>query len=358
MTDTPLPVRDDLKDLHPYGAPQIDVPVQLNTNENPYPPSPALQRAVTAAVAQAAATLNRYPDRDAVELRKDLADYLGHGLTARHLWAANGSNEVIQQVLQAFGGPGRRALGFDPGYSMHPLIARVTCTAWIDVERDEDFGLDPAQAAQAIRQAQPDLVFLTSPNNPTGTAAPIEVIEAVCEAAPGLVVIDEAYAEFAREGTPSALTLLPRYPGLVVTRTMSKAFAMAGARVGYLAAAPEVVAKLLLVRLPYHLSAVTQAVARAALAQAAEPLATVTILRAERDGLVRWLRTRGLRVADSDANFVLFGTFEQRHDVWQGLLDRGVLVREVGPPRWLRVTVGTPEEMAAFRTALSEVLNP
>jgi histidinol-phosphate aminotransferase len=358
MTDTPLPVRDDLKDLHPYGAPQIDVPVQLNTNENPYPPSPALQRAVTAAVAQAAATLNRYPDRDAVELRKDLADYLGHGLTARHLWAANGSNEVIQQVLQAFGGPGRRALGFDPGYSMHPLIARVTCTAWIDVDRDEDFGLDPARAAQAIRQAQPDLVFLTSPNNPTGTAAPIEVIEAVCEAAPGLVVIDEAYAEFAREGTPSALTLLPRYPGLVVTRTMSKAFAMAGARVGYLAAAPEVVAKLLLVRLPYHLSAVTQAVARAALAQAAEPLATVTILRAERDGLVRWLRTRGLRVADSDANFVLFGTFEQRHDVWQGLLDRGVLVREVGPPRWLRVTVGTPEEMAAFRTALSEVLNP
>jgi histidinol-phosphate aminotransferase len=358
MTDTPLPVRDDLKDLHPYGAPQIDVPVQLNTNENPYPPSPALQRAVTAAVAQAAATLNRYPDRDAVELRKDLADYLGHGLTARHLWAANGSNEVIQQVLQAFGGPGRRALGFDPGYSMHPLIARVTCTAWIDVDRDEDFGLDPARAAQAIRQAQPDLVFLTSPNNPTGTAAPIEVIEAVCEAAPGLVVIDEAYAEFAREGTPSALTLLPRYPGLVVTRTMSKAFAMAGARVGYLAAAPEVVAKLLLVRLPYHLSAVTQAVARAALAQAAEPLATVTILRAERDGLVRWLRTRGLRVADSDANFVLFGTFEQRHDVWQCLLDRGVLVREVGPPRWLRVTVGTPEEMAAFRTALSEVLNP
>jgi histidinol-phosphate aminotransferase len=355
---SPLPVRDDLKDLHPYGAPQIDVPVQLNTNENPYPPSPALQRAVTAAVAEAAATLNRYPDRDAVELRKDLADYLGHGLTAGHLWAANGSNEVIQQLLQAFGGPGRRALGFDPGYSMHPLIARVTCTAWIDVDRDEDFGLDPARAARAIRENRPDLVFLTSPNNPTGTAAPIEVIEAVCEAAPGLVVIDEAYAEFAREGTPSALTLLPRYPGLVVTRTMSKAFAMAGARIGYLAAAPEVVAKLLLVRLPYHLSAVTQAVARAALAQAAEPLATVTILRAERDGLVRWLRTCGLRVADSDANFVLFGTFDERHDVWQGLLDRGVLVREVGPPRWLRVTVGTPEEMAAFRAALSEVLNP
>ena len=357
MAGAPLPVRDDLKDLHPYGAPQIDVPVRLNTNENPYPPSPAMVRAIADAVAEAAADLNRYPDRDLVELRQDLADYLGHGLTGRHLWAANGSNEVLQQVFQAFGGPGRQALGFDPGYSMHPLIARVACTDWIAAERDEDFGLDPEQAARVITEHRPSLVFLTSPNNPTGTAAPMELIEAVCDAAPGLVVVDEAYAEFARTGTPSALTLLPRYPGLIVTRTMSKAFAMAGARIGYLAAAPEVVEKLLLVRLPYHLSAVTQAVARAALALAAEPLATVDTLRTERDGLVAWLRGHGLRVADSDANFVLFGTFEQRRDVWQGLLDRGVLVREVGPPRWLRVTVGTPEEMAAFRTALSEVLN-
>jgi histidinol-phosphate aminotransferase len=357
VSKQPLDVRNDLADLHPYGAPQIDVPIRLNTNENPYPPSPALQRAVADAVAQAAATLNRYPDRDAVELRKDLAAYLGHGLTAGHVWAANGSNEVIQQLLQAFGGPGRRALGFEPGYSMHPLIARVTCTAWIDADRDENFGLDPALAAQAIKHAQPSLVFLTSPNNPTGTAAPLELIEAICDAAPGLVVIDEAYAEFARAGTRSALVLLPRYPGLVVTRTMSKAFAMAGARVGYLAAAPEVVAKLQLVRLPYHLSAVTQAVARAALALAAEPLATVTSIRTERDGLVAWLRSRGLRVADSDANFVLFGEFGSRHDVWQALVDRGVLVREVGPPRWLRVTVGTAAEMAAFRAALSEALS-
>jgi histidinol-phosphate aminotransferase len=350
------PVRDDLADLTPYGAPQIDVPVRLNTNENPYPPSPRLVRAVAAAVAQAAGTLNRYPDRDAVELRKDLADYLGHGLTGRQMWAANGSNEVIQQVLQAFGGPGRLALGFDPGYSMHPLIARVACTGWVSAARDEDFGLDPARAVAEIGRHRPDLVFLTSPNNPTGTAAPLALIEAVCAAAPGLVVVDEAYAEFARAGTPSALTLLSRYPGLVVTRTMSKAFAMAGARVGYLAAAPEVVEKLLLVRLPYHLSAVTQAVARAALALAAEPLATVAKLRTERDGLVAWLRQRGLAVADSDANFVLFGEFDSRHAVWQGLLDRGVLVREVGPPRWLRVTVGTPEEIAAFRAALDEVL--
>jgi histidinol-phosphate aminotransferase len=356
MADAPLPVRDDLKDLHPYGAPQVDVPVRLNTNENPYPPSPRLQRAIALAVAEAAATLNRYPDRDAVELRKDLADYLGHGLTARHVWAANGSNEVIQQLLQAYGGPGRRALGFEPGYSMHPLIAKVTCTGWLAADRDEDFRLDPQRAARAIEGARPSLVFLTSPNNPTGTAAPMELIEAVCEAAPGLVVVDEAYAEFARAGTPSALSLMPRHPHLVITRTMSKAFAMAGARVGYLAAAPEVIEKLLLVRLPYHLSAVTQAVARAALTLAAEPLATVEILRTERDRLVAWLRQRGLTVADSDANFVLFGEFSARHEVWQGLLDRGVLVREVGPPRWLRVTVGTPADMAAFRSALDEVL--
>jgi histidinol-phosphate aminotransferase len=350
-------VRNDLKDLHPYGAPQIDVPVRLNTNENPYPPSPRLVRAIADAVAEAAASLNRYPDRDAVELRKNLAAYLGHGLTGRHLWAANGSNEVIQQLLQAFGGPGRRALGFEPSYSMHPLIAKVTCTGWVAADRDEDFGLDPARAARAVADAQPSVVFLTSPNNPTGTSAPLDVIEAVCDAAPGLVVIDEAYAEFAREGTPSALSLLPRYQGLVVTRTMSKAFAMAGARIGYLAAAPELVEKLLVVRLPYHLSAVTQAVARAALALAAEPLATVATLRAERDALVGWLRQRGLAVADSDANFVLFGQFDSRRDVWQRLLDRGVLVREVGPPRWLRVTVGTPEEMSAFRSALDEVLS-
>ncbi len=178
---------------------------------------------------------------------------------------------------------------------MHPLIARVTGTRWVAADRDEDFGLDPDRAARVIEQHRPDVVFLTSPNNPTGTSAPIEAIEAVCDAAPGIVVVDEAYAEFAREGSRSALSLLPRYPALVVTRTMSKAFAMAGARIGYLAAAPDLVEKLLLVRLPYHLSAVTQAVGRAALAHAAEPLATVAVLRAERDALVGWLRQRGLR---------------------------------------------------------------
>ncbi len=366
-----LPLREDLADLEPYGAPQLDVPVRLNTNENPYPPSARLTGAITEAVAAVAGSLNRYPDRDATELRKDLADYLSHGqtgqtltgqtLTGRQLWAANGSNEIIQQLLQAFGGPGRTALGFEPSYSMHPIIAKVTCTGWLAACREDDFSIDPDRASSIIRDARPSVVFLTSPNNPTGTALPLDVIEAVCEAAPGIVVVDEAYAEFARAGTPSALTLLPRFPRLVVTRTKSKAFAMAGARVGYLAASPELVAKLLIVRLPYHLSAVTQAVARAALACAAEPLASVAALRGERDATVAWLRARGLAVADSDANFVLFGKFPDRRAVWLGLLERGVLIRETGPAGWLRVTVGTPEEMTAFRDALAgipECLNP
>jgi histidinol-phosphate aminotransferase len=350
------PVREDLAGLEPYGAPQLDVPVRLNTNENPYPPSARLARAVSEAVAGVAGGLNRYPDRDATELRKDLADYLGHGLTGRQVWAANGSNEIIQQLLLAFGGPGRAALGFEPSYSMHALISRITGTEWLAAPRDEDFGVDPGRAGEFIRNTRPSVVFLTSPNNPTGTSLPVQVIEAACAAAPGLVVVDEAYAEFARESAVSALTLLPRFPRLVVTRTMSKAFAMAGARVGYLAARPEIIDKLLIVRLPYHLSAVTQAVARAALACAADPLATVAALRAERDATVSWLRARGLSVSDSDANFAMFGTFADRHAVWQGLLDRGVLIRETGPPGWLRVTIGTPEEMAAFRAALTEVL--
>jgi histidinol-phosphate aminotransferase len=351
------PIRPDLAGRAPYGAPQLDVPVRLNTNENPCPPPAALVQAITAAVAGVAGSLNRYPDRDAMALRADLAAYLGHGLTARQVWAANGSNEIIQQLLQVFGGPGRSAIGFEPSYAMHPLIARATGTRWIRGSRDADFGLNAAAVVQAIGEHQPDLVFLTSPNNPTGTALPLAVIEAVCEAAPGMVVVDEAYAEFARAGAGTALALLPGYPRLVVTRTMSKAFALAGARVGYLAADPAVVDALLLVRLPYHLSAPTQAIGRAALAHAGELLATVAGLRAERDRLVEWLRGQGLAAADSDANFVLFGEFGDSHAVWQGLLDRGVLVRETGPPGWLRVSIGTPAEMAAFRAALTEVID-
>ena len=348
-------IRDDLRQLHAYGAPQLDVPVQLNTNENPYAPSLRLQRAIADSVAAVAGTLNRYPDRDAVDLRKDLADYLGHGLTARQVWAANGSNEVIQQLLQAFGGPGRTALGFEPSYSMHPLISQVTGTGWTEGSRDAGYGL--SAAAEQVRRHRPDVVFVTSPNNPTGTSVPLALIEEVYDAAPGLVVVDEAYAEFARAGTASALTLLPGRPRLVVSRTMSKAFAAAGTRLGYLAADPAVVDALLLVRLPYHLSTVTQAVARAAIAHKDEPLATVEALRQGRDDLVTWLRGHGLTVADSDANFVLFGVFGDRDAVWQGMLDRGVLIRNTGPKGWLRVTVGTPAENDAFKQALKEDRN-
>ncbi|WP_067129008.1 histidinol-phosphate transaminase [Microtetraspora malaysiensis] len=351
-----LPIRDDLRGKTAYGAPQLDVPVRLNTNENPYPPSPALVEDLARAVRQGAATLNRYPDRDALDLRKDLADHLGHGLTARQVWAANGSNEVIQQILQAFGGPGRVAMGFEPSYSMHPIIAGVTATRWIDGAREEDFAIDEEQAVRVIEEHRPDVVFLTSPNNPTGTALPLRVIERILAAAPGMVVVDEAYAEFARTGTPSALSLLPGNPRLIVTRTMSKAFAMAGTRLGYLASDPAVIDALLLVRLPYHLSTLTQTAARVALAHRTELLGTVDALRAERDATVDWLRQRGLSVADSDANFVLFGKFPDRHAIWEGVLERGVLIRETGPDGWLRVSIGTGEEMAAFRAALEGVL--
>jgi histidinol-phosphate aminotransferase len=359
-----LPLRPELAGLEPYGAPQLAVPVRLNVNENPYPPSADVVADITTAVAAAAGDLNRYPDRDFDDLRADLAADLlresGVGLDPAQVWAANGSNEVMLHLLQAFGGPGRTALSFAPTYSMYPEYARDTATGWVVGHREADFGLDPAYAAARIAEHAPSVVLLASPNNPTGTALPLDVVRAVLGAAaevPGgcVVVVDEAYAEFRRVGTPSALTLLAEHPHLAVSRTMSKAFGMAGARLGYLAAAPALVDALRVVRLPYHLSAVTQAVARAALAHATELMAQVDGLRAERDALVAWLRERGLTVADSDANFVLFGTFDDRHRIWQGLLDRGVLIRETGPQGWLRVSVGTPEETAAFRAALVEV---
>jgi len=359
-----LPLRPELVGLEPYGAPQIDVPVLLNVNETPYPRAEDVVADIAADVAEAARTLNRYPDRDFLGLRGDLAEYLrresGVGLSSDQIWAANGSNEVMLHLLQAFGGPGRTALSFAPTYSMYPEYARDTSTGWVQARREEDFTVDPAKAAGAVAEYAPTVVLLASPNNPTGTALPLTVIEAVLAAAqevPGgcVVVVDEAYAEFRRSGTPSTLEILDEHPDLAVSRTMSKAFGLAGARIGYLAAAPPLVDALRVVRLPYHLSAVTQAVARAALKHSEALMEEVGSLRAERDATVEWLRDRGYVVADSDANFVLFGLFDDRHAVWQGLLDRGVLIREVGPPGWLRVSIGTPEEMTAFRDALVEV---
>jgi histidinol-phosphate aminotransferase len=349
-----LPIRDDLRGLSPYGAPQLDVAVRLNTNENSYPVPDAVVEAIGKAMQAELRDLNRYPDRDAVALRTDLADYLGHGLRTANVWAANGSNEVQQQLLQAFAGPGRTVLGFGPSYSMHPLLTAGVGSTWIAGRRDPDFGLTAAAAVAQIAEHRPDVVFLCSPNNPTGTALDPAVVTAVLDAAPGMVIVDEAYAEFAREGTPSALELLPAYPRLVVTRTMSKAFGFAGGRLGYLAAHPAVVDAVQLVRLPYHLSALTQAAARAALAHRDALLATVDAIKAERDRIVATLRERGVRVAESDANFVLFAVEDQKI-AWQRLLEHGVLVRDVGLAGWLRVTAGTPEETDAFLSAVEAI---
>ena len=352
-----LPLRDDLRGQQPYGAPQLDVAVRLNTNENPHPPSQALADDIGAAATATALTLNRYPDREAAGLRADLAAYLSRDgtvrLDAEQVWAANGSNEVLQQLLQAFGGPGRRAMGFEPSYSMHRLIALATSTGWVAGHRDAGFGLSAASAVEQVRAERPDVVFLCSPNNPTATALDHEVVEQVVEAAPGMVVVDEAYAEFSHR--LSLLRLLADRPRLVVTRTMSKAFAFAGARVGYLAAAPALTDALRLVRLPYHLSAITQAAALAALRHAGELLGRVDELRARRDETAAWLAGQGYAVAESDANFVLFGRFADRHATWQALLDKGVLIRETGPDGWLRVSIGSAQEMAAFAQALDNV---
>jgi histidinol-phosphate aminotransferase len=353
------PLREELRGVEPYGAPQLDVPVQLNVNENPYAPSHTVVADIATAVAEAATSLNRYPDREFIELRKGLAAYLaqesGVELTADQMWAANGSNEVMLQLLQAFGGPGRTAISFAPTYSMYPEYARDAMTTWVAGRRHEDFSFDFDEARRLVEEHRPSVILLPSPNNPTGTALPHDVIGRLCEMSDGIVVIDEAYAEFRRSGKPSALELLGQHRNLVVTRTMSKAFALAGARLGYLAAAPEICDALRVVRLPYHLSAVTQATASAALRHADELLGKVEVLREERDRTVEWLRQQGFEVAESDANFVLFGRFDDRQALWQGLLDRGVLIRVTGPEGWLRVSVGTAEEMAAFKDALMEV---
>lgn len=342
-----LPIRESLRGQSPYGAPQLTVPVQLNTNENPHPPSQALVDDVAEAVRAAAADLHRYPDRDAVALRTDLAEYMtrqtGVALDVSNVWAANGSNEVLQQLLQAFGGPGRSAIGFVPSYSMHPLLVAGTQTEWIAATRHDDFSLDTAAAVRVIEERRPDVVFVTSPNNPTGHSIGLEDLKQILAAAPGIVIVDEAYAEFS--SVPSAVGLIDEFPTkLVVSRTMSKAFAFAGGRLGYLVAAPAFIDAMLLVRLPYHLSVVTQAAARAALRHADETLGSVAELASERDRVSAELTAMGYTVVPSDANFILFGRFEDAARTWQHYLDEGVLIRDVGIPGHLRATIGLVAE--------------
>lgn len=350
-----LPLRADLRGKSPYGAPQLDVPVRLNTNENPHPPTQALIDDVTASVAAVAGELHRYPDRDAVALRTDLAAYLSAQtrtpLTVENLWAANGSNEILQQLLQAFGGPGRSAIGFVPSYSMHPIISDGTQTQWLVANRADDFSLDIDVAVHAVKRHTPDIVFIASPNNPSGQSVPLDDLRRLLDAmSTGMMIVDEAYGEFSSQ--PSAVRLIDEYPTrLVVTRTMSKAFAFAGGRLGYLIGAPAVIDAMLLVRLPYHLSSVTQAAARAALRHADDTLGSVATLIAERNRVTEALSEMGFRVIDSDANFVLFGEFADAPATWQRYLDAGILVRDVGIPGYLRATTGLAEENDALLAA-------
>lgn len=348
-----LPIRDDLRGLTPYGAPQEHVRIQLNVNENTHPIPEAVATDIVTALAGAVLGVNRYPDREFTELRDSLAAYLGHGLTRDNVWAANGSNEVLQQVLQAFGGPGRSVLGFPPTYSMHSIIASGTGTRWLTAQRDAGYELSPETVVEAIRREQPDIVFLCSPNNPTGTPLSLETIAAAYDATPGILLVDEAYAEF-QEGE-TALTLLEGRPRLLVSRTMSKAFAFAGARLGYLAADPAVTDALRLVRLPYHLSAFTQAAAVAALAHAPEMLAMVEDIKLQRDRMIAALPELGYTPLPSAANFVLFGGVENPHAVFEELLANDIIIRDVGIPHHLRVTAGSDAETTIFLDALARI---
>lgn len=357
ITLAELPLRPELVGEQPYGAPQLDVPVMLNVNENPYPPSPKVRQQMAAAIGELAGTVNRYPDREARALREDLANYLGFGLGADQIWVGNGSNEVMTHLLQAFGGPGRTLLTFTPTYSMYPEYARNTHTRYVTVPRRRDFSVDADLVVSAVADHRPDLLLLCTPNNPTGTQIPVSVIQEIYQQVDCLVIVDEAYQEFTEVPEDSALALLPSCGRLIVSRTMSKAFALAGGRVGYLAAARAVVDACRIVRLPYHMSAQTQALARVALANTQEMLGQVEVLREQSQLIQRWLRNQGLQVLPSQANFCLFGRFTDRHAVWSDLLERGVLVRETGPDGYLRVSAGTPEEMAVFRDSLTEVLS-
>ena len=351
-----LPIRDDLRGQTPYGAPQLHVPVQLNVNENTHTIPEAVATDIVRALAQAVLGVNRYPDREFTELRDSLAAYLGHSLTRDNIWAANGSNEVLQQVLQAFGGPGRSVLGFPPTYSMHSIIASGTGTTWIAGARDDGYELSPETVVAAITREKPDIVFLCSPNNPTGTALSLETIAAAYDATEGIVLVDEAYAEFAEGDT--ALTLLEGRPRLLVSRTMSKAFAFAGARLGYLAADPAVIDALRLVRLPYHLSAFTQAAAVAALAHAPEMLAMVDDIIRQRDRMVVELTELGYTPLPSASNFVLFGGVENPRDVFEKLLADGIIIRDVGIPGHLRVSAGSEAETTLFLDSLAAIGRP
>lgn len=355
MTKRP-PVRDDLAELSGYHSPQVDVAVRLNTNESPEPPPEGFRSAMAAKVREL--DWNRYPDRDATELRSRLA--LHHGVGIENIFVANGSNEVLQTVLLAWGGPGRSTLTFEPTYAMHGQIARVTGTRLVEVERESDFTIDRERADQALAENTPIVTFLCSPNNPTGLVEPRDFVESMLETVRpfGLLVVDEAYAQFSDW---SALELFDADAPLIITRTFSKTWAMAAARLGYLIAPAWVVERLGTAILPYHLDAVSQAAGAVALDFEDEMRARVARLVEQRGAIQAGLGSLGVEFWPSQSNFVLFrppgGTGEQ---VWQRLVDAGVLVRNCATwPRLegcLRVTVGTDAENRAFLEALAAIL--
>ena len=349
-----LPLRADLVGKLPYGAPQDPVPVSLNVNENTHPIPDAVVAEIVRELEAAVRSANRYPDREFLELRAALADYLGHGLSAEQLWAANGSNEVLQQVLQAFGGPGRSLLSFTPSYSMYPILAAGTGTEWVAVPRPADFELSADAVTAALREHRPEIAVICAPNNPTGTPVGLDVIAAAYDACPGILIVDEAYAEFGDAGE-SAVSLLPGRPRLLVSRTMSKAFAFAGVRLGYLAADAAVIDALRLVRLPYHLSGLTQAAGRAALRHADTMLGAVGAIREQRDRLAAALAGLGHRVYRSGSNFLLADGFGEQQETFAALRERGILIRDVGIPGHLRFTAGTAAETTILIEALTEL---
>lgn len=346
-----LPLRANLVGKMPYGAPQDPVPISLNVNENTHDLPEEVVADIAASLTVAVRGVNRYPDRDFLELRDALAGYLGHGLDATRVWAANGSNEVLQQVLQAFGGPGRTLLSFTPTYSMYPLLADGTDTAWQAVPRPESYELTPEFVAAALAEHAPDIAILCGPNNPTGTTFGLDTITAAYDAFEGILIVDEAYHEFDAEHE-SAVTLLAGRPRLLVSRTMSKAFGFAGVRLGYLAADPAVIDALRLVRLPYHLSVLTQVAALAALRHSGAMLATVADIRAQRDRLAAALTGMGYLVHPSGANFLLVGGFTDPTATFEALRARGILIRDLGIPGHLRLTAGTERETTALIDAV------
>jgi len=349
------PVGDDDQGLGPgYHSAQVEVAVRLNTNESPYPPPAGFVAALAASVSSI--SFNRYPDREATALRSGLAQM--HGVDPENVFCANGSNEVLQTLLLAYGGPGRSAAVFEPTYTLHGHIARLTRTTVAVGERTAALALDLGEVKRVLTDARPAVTFLCSPNNPTGEALAEEVVREVLDLAPGLVVVDEAYGQFAPW---SARALVADDVALVVARTYSKTWSMAAARLGYLIGPASVIAEVERRALPYHLDAVKQAAGLLALDYRAEMEYRVTAVAAERDRLASALSEMAVETWPSDANFILFRPLQRDgHAVWQALVERSVLVRDCSSwPRLagcLRVTVGTPEEDDMFLTALAEVL--